>query len=394
MIMKKTFLTLFALIAMSGSVMAGDKPVISVADVEALPGETVSFTVNLVDGKADTYTAMTLFAYFPTEGFTTTGNKTVANTWDALGSVGNIDSETGLATIPLASEDPIPGSAVEGLVTVSFTVADNVAPGEYEVTLKETMFEYNTSDKDYADDVTFKVNVVEHHNVVLDEESTDAPIAATDVNVKVKRTIKANSWSTICLPFAIPEANMETAFGTAVLVKDFIGYTYDEEKDELTINFTSVSSIEANHPYLIKVTSTINEFTINGIDIDPVEAPMVNYGSNKKPKAFVGTYVANFDFYGETKYTPLFISDNKFYYATEKTLPMKAFRAYFEFVDELQNANGASARISMVDNKTTGIKTVHGSGIKTEGYYDLQGRKIENPKKGLYINNGKKVVIK
>jgi hypothetical protein len=29
-----------------------------------------------------------------------------------------------------------------------------------------------------------------------------------------------------------------------------------------------------------------------------------------------------------------------------------------------------------------------------ENYYDLQGRKIEQPAKGVYINNGKKVVVK
>ena len=63
--MKKKIFTLLVLAMMGGSALAGDKPVITVADVEALPGQTVSFAVNLTDGKADTYTAMTLYAYFP-----------------------------------------------------------------------------------------------------------------------------------------------------------------------------------------------------------------------------------------------------------------------------------------------------------------------------------------
>ena len=394
--MKKTFLTLFALIAMGGSAMAGDKPVISVADVEALPGETVSFSVNLVDGKADTYTAVTLYAQFPIGiDFTTIGN-TVSPIWEeASGITGAIDG-TGLATLPFASANHIPGSAVNNLVTVKFKVGEGVPVDEYEVTLKGTMFEYNADDKDYADDVTFTVKVVERHTVILDEMATTAPEGTNgeSVDVIVKRTIKANSWSTICLPFAMTEEQVTSAFGAGVLVKDFTGYTYDGGKDELTINFTSASSMEANHPYLIKVTSKIDEFTINDVDINPEETPMVNYGTAKKPKAFVGTYVAGFDFYGETKYTPLFISGNKFYYATDKTLPMKAFRAYFEFVDELENSDGAGARISTVDDEATGINTVHSSGFKAEGTYDLQGRKIENPNKGLYINNGKKVVVK
>ena len=65
--MKKTFLSLFALIAMGTTAFAGEKPVIAVADVDVLPGETVWASVNLTDGKADTYTAMTLYAQIPME---------------------------------------------------------------------------------------------------------------------------------------------------------------------------------------------------------------------------------------------------------------------------------------------------------------------------------------
>ena len=73
---------------------------------------------------------------------------------------------------------------------------------------------------------------------------------------------------------------------------------------------------------------------------------------------------------------------------------MKAFRAFFDFDDYLTCVDKNGARINMVDDEATGINTVHSSGFKAEGTYDLQGRKIENPKKGLYINNGKKVVVK
>ena len=230
--MKRILTSLFALIAMGGSVMAGDKPVITVADVEALPGETVSFTVNLTDGKADTYTAMTLYAIFPTTGFTTTGSPTIASAWTAAtGSVGAIDPTTGLATIPLASENPIPGSAVDNLVTISFTVANTLACGEYPVTLQGTMFEYNQSDKDYADDVTFMVKVV--NRITLDENSTLPPVAHEGVNVKVVRTIKANEWSTVCLPFAMNLTKAKAAFGDDVQVRKYANYT--AVIDEITL---------------------------------------------------------------------------------------------------------------------------------------------------------------
>jgi len=48
------------------------------------------------------------------------------------------------------------------------------------------------------------------------------------------------------------------------------------------------------------------------------------------------------------------------------------------------------------DGGTTGIETIENSKYSTEDgvYYDLQGRRVENPTRGVYIVNGKKVVIK
>lgn len=43
---------------------------------------------------------------------------------------------------------------------------------------------------------------------------------------------------------------------------------------------------------------------------------------------------------------------------------------------------------------TTGISEVKGENGKVEAVYDLQGRKVETPAKGLYIINGKKVLVK
>jgi hypothetical protein len=40
-----------------------------------------------------------------------------------------------------------------------------------------------------------------------------------------------------------------------------------------------------------------------------------------------------------------------------------------------------------IENVTTGKQS-------SSDYYDLQGRKVKKPVKGLYINDGKKVVVK
>ena len=404
--MKKIITYVFALLLVGGAAQA---QTVTVADVEALRGETVSFAISIQNGKANKYTALGFDVQFPTTGFTTTGLYTLSSSWpNAAGNVGEVGIfGDGLARVGFYSSSEISGSSIDNLATVEFTVANNVDYGTYDVELKDITFEYNTSDKDVAPNVTFKVNVVEKHSVVLDENSTTAPTAAANVNVMVKRTINAGEWSTIVLPFAMTETQVKAAFGNDVELADFAGYETTEDGDNnivgITINFNdNVTAIEANHPYIIKVSSAITEFTVADVDIAPEAEPSVSFGytTGSKPKVyhpkdFNGTFVADFDFYNAATSYPLFLSGNKIYYATLSTQHMKAFRAYFDFDDVLAEVENASARITMAfdDSGTTGISTI---GYKTNDgeYYNLQGMPVEKPTRGLYIHNGRKVIIK
>ena len=42
---------------------------------------------------------------------------------------------------------------------------------------------------------------------------------------------------------------------------------------------------------------------------------------------------------------------------------------------------------------TTAIKSINGKRLKDGAYYSLNGVKVDNPSKGLYIKNGKKVIL-
>ena len=83
----------------------------------------------------------------------------------------------------------------------------------------------------------------------------------------------------------------------------------------------------------------------------------------------------------------LFLKDGKFYYSTGKTTS-KAFRGYFWFKDKISDAS----RIIMSFDDATGIKNVNV--VDNDKVYDLQGRPVENPAKGVYIIGGKKVLVK
>lgn len=235
--------------------------------------------------------------------------------------------------------------------------------------------------------------------VTLDENSTTAPEASVGaVNVTVKRSIKGNSWSTICLPFAITAEKLTAAFGAGVEVKDFTSWSSTEDPGTgdivgITIGFTSVTAMEANHPYLIKVANAITAeegFTVDGVDIDPEDEPFIQVGKSKATRGyFTGTYVANTIVPEEA----LFVSNDKFYYSNGST-KMKAFRGYFELADVLTSVDGAAAHI-MISDETTGIADVRSLISEDEGgYYSISGQKVLNPQKGMYIKNGKKVIIK
>ena len=84
-----------------------------------------------------------------------------------------------------------------------------------------------------------------------------------------------------------------------------------------------------------------------------------------------------------------------------KATPGKAYLKVSE--NEAKDPSSASLARSFVfgsGNETTGIEgiTIMGTDVQRhntfEGIFDLQGRKISNPTKGIYIKNNKKVIIK
>lgn len=291
------------------------------------------------------------------------------------------------------------------IATLAIKIAAGVSVGDYSIKLKNIKLTETDISMFYETDLvesTIYIGEPADTRTVLDETSTVAPAAATGVDVRVKRSIKADEWNTLCLPFAMSEAQVKEAFGEDVQLRDFAGYEVTEDEDEnvvgITVNFSSLTKIEANHPCLIRVSSAISEFTVDGVDINPEEEPVVAAvkRTRKAWSELVGTYVAGTEVPEKT----LFLSGNEFWYSAGATR-MKGFRAYFDFYDVLTEVdeNYANVRFVFSEGEATGVKGVReGIADRTmqEGVYTLQGVKVEGTKalpKGVYIVNGKKVRI-
>ena len=412
-IMKKFLFFALALLAMAGTTMAQNTLV--VPDIEVPQIGEASLTVNIQFEEENIFAGAEFHIVLP-EGFSfvmdESGDATdiLAVRGDCLvdhGVAANLSE--GVAKVSILS---VSGKNLRGTTgsLASFRVYANE---EMEIGSTHTgritdiylADDGGTAHK--ADDGTFTITISDGR-VVLNENSTTLPDAATGVNVRVKRTINAGSWSTICLPFAMTEEQCKEAFGQGVKIADFMGTEseYDDDDNVVGIkaNFQSVTSMEDNHPYIIKVKENVTEFTINGVDIDPDEGACIEFDNGKTGarrivySGFYGTYVANTLL---DEFT-LFLSGNKFYYSAGKT-KMKAFRAFFDFLDILTDVeDNAGAKIAfLVDNTPASIEGLATNGTISNGAVytvggQLIGRNVDERqlKKGVYIRNGKKFVVK
>lgn len=302
---------------------------------------------------------------------------------------------------------PISGTS-GSLLSVDVTASADVAVGtKLNVTLGEIECTTSgTSPKAVKfEDVTFTVTIGDpaDTHVVLDETSTTAPVASGGaVDIMVKRTIKANEWSTLVLPFNMTEAQVKEALGSDVQLAEFEDYEAEYDADDnvtgLTVNFVATDLSEGfygNYPYLVKTSKDITEFFVTAT-IDPDEEDAVAEFTNGKtgPKKevygkLIGTYHAG----DAIPADGLFLSGNKFWYSTGATI-IKAFRAYFEFIEVLSGVAEAKVRF-MVDEDAAAIEGITPD-MENGVWYTLDGRQLNGKptEKGVYIVDGKKVLIK
>ncbi len=225
----------------------------------------------------------------------------------------------------------------------------------------------------------------------LDESASYTPVAKT-ADVTLTRSIAANKWSTIVLPFDLASSSIATVFGEGARVAEFTS----DGSDENTLNFTTTlteSKMKANQPYAIKVASAFSTATINNVNI--VEGtPTQTVGETGW--SFIGNYTKDSSIAASTgSASNFFFSDNTLYKATG-SITLQPFRAYFQYEGE----TGARQLSFVIDDEgeTTEIGIIRQDGtmesLARGVVYNLNGQQVKSPVKGLYIVNGRKVVIK
>ena len=244
-----------------------------------------------------------------------------------------------------------------------------------------------TQNRFFLDEVM--VTKVAPQEITLDENSDNIVEAAENVNVMLKRTFyKDGEWNTLCLPFAVADA--KTAFDNAELRE------VDTEKSNgNTIVFKEATAIEAGKPYLIKWANSsaaaVNvEKKFEGVTLVAAATPVVVKEGGISFNGFYKMTAASE--LGGTSVAAIG-AGNKLFKVTEGK--MKGFRAAFV----LSSGAEATKFNVVIDGTATGIEDLVIDGVKANGrVYNLNGQYVGNSlnglQPGLYIQNGKKIVVK
>ena len=250
---------------------------------------------------------------------------------------------------------------------------------------------FNTTASIKLKNATIKLVAVANPTLTLDEKAEtsvtekalmNAVIAGKAYDVKLARTLTANVWNTICLPFDVTAEQIADVLKSAGNVKE-----YDrEDATKQTIYFKDATTMVAGKPYLIKPTESAKELVFKGVKITEYE-PKNASGDNYAVYGTFGKYTM------KTDGTELFLkTDGKFYIPAASTATMRGFRAYFYNI----NGSTAGAALNLSFGDATGIDGVAADAEKNVKVYNVNGQyvgtSLEALPKGLYIVGGKKVL--
>ena len=237
-----------------------------------------------------------------------------------------------------------------------------------------------------------EVMVKDIPTVTLDETATNNNIVAkAGVNVTLNRTMKADMWNTICLPFDVTYDVAQAAFGNDVKIAEL-----DENSTGTTLSFKNVDAIKATKPYLIKPSEvkTSNEYVFENVNI---VADELTYDTTEGNLAFRGIYnmvdvTTDVKKIGDDYYAA-FLGANNTIFKANVGGKMKGFRAYFAIPKD----TAASALRVVIDGTATSIKNIDSEVVESNApVYNLQGQRVDgnNLTPGIYVKAGKKFVVK
>lgn len=256
---------------------------------------------------------------------------------------------------------------------------------------KEVVFK--NTDQARATKIIVTVEVPKAKNYTLDETKTKNVIETYEnANVTLQRTLEASHRNSFCVPFALDKDQVTQYFGEGTQL-----HTYEGRCENNIVYFATVDNIEAGKPYIMKPGNAV----VKNPTFEGVSMVATGLDENGNPQA-VGdaSTVQMKGIYNHVTLvqdkTNIYIgAGNKFYYpADAEACQMNGLRAYF-IVPEGTDIKKLRANL---DGATTSLGEIFDTEESNTPVYNLQGQCVGNSlstlKSGIYVQNGKKVVVK
>lgn len=257
---------------------------------------------------------------------------------------------------------------------------------------KEVVF--TNTDQARATNIIVTVEVPKAKSYTLDETKTDNVIETYEnANVTLQRTLSKDYWNTFCVPFALDAEQVTQYFGEGTQLR-----TYEGNCNNNIVYFATVDNIEAGKPYIMKPGNAV----VQNPTFEGVSMVATGLDENGNPQA-VGdaSTVQMKGIYNQillkTDQTELFLGDNDLFYYPIDDIDARTIgglRAYF-IVPQGTDIKKLRANL---DGTPTSLDTIFDTEESNAPVYNLQGQCVGNSlralKSGIYIQNGKKVVVK
>ena len=257
---------------------------------------------------------------------------------------------------------------------------------------KEVVF--TNTDQARATKIIVTVEVPKAKSYTLDETKTDNVIETYEnANVTLQRTLSKDYWNTFCVPFALDKDQVTQYFGEGTQLR-----TYEGNCNNNIVYFATVDNIEAGKPYIMKPGNAV----VTNPTFEGVSMVATGLDKNGNPQA-VGdaSTVQMKGIYNQillkTDKTELFLGDNDLFYYPIDDIDARTIgglRAYF-IVPQGTDIKKLRANL---DGTPTSLDTIFDTEESNAPVYNLHGQCVGNSlralKSGIYIQNGKKVVVK
>ena len=237
---------------------------------------------------------------------------------------------------------------------------------------------------------------------LVDNEDNTSMLSARnqyygDVTIEGRSLVRNNTWNTLCLPFSLNNFTGTPLEGATV--KTLSSSSFEGKTGTLTLDFEKVTSVEAGKPYIVKwenggdnITNPVFKGVTISNQINNVETDAVTFCGTFNPFHMVAN-----------DKTKLYLSGNNTLYYPSQEMNVNSFRAYFQLANGITAGNPAHGEqgvkafvLNFDDGQVTGIISIPNPSLNGGEWYDLSGRKLSGKptQKGVYINNGRSVVIK